>query len=743
MKKCVCLIIAIVLTLAVFVAAQEKSLYTPHQYQQNDWFLEFGENTAQYVNPASIAENDQIEFALGIFSTLEGKAGQEIIAAVHPFDYNHSVGFTYFENGARLDGDAPDYIENAFQLGYAYRFGPKMPMSHQLAVGINIDLLQFNLFDLEKFISYGVDVGLSYNPVSNSQFGHLQFGLAVQNLLQPKVKRTQTTGAAAGAATEYNIPRNLNTSMFWRAFNRKLELAGSFSVINLLETENDIGVKYFTSARLSYFLSPMLGIKFKINKQQYPVIGGTVKVKRINLFRYLQLDVDISHDELAKVLGEDHDRGFALNIKFTSRVGPTREERIGAARYRRLKLEPEEAYREAMRLYLARKFLLAAYAFGKVITKYPAFHLVDLAAFYKGKSFENLRMHTAARDVYRRAIKKYTMSDTKPRYIFQLMNIDYKENKHNEASEKYQLISNLYKESDIKPDADYVMGQIRFIQKDYSSSIRLLKPILPGNANYSYARYTLAMSYFKLKKFQEAMACMQDIMEVSPSNISEQELKDIAAVKLGHFAFDEDRFMDAAKYYAAVPSTSSKYDEALLGLAWAFIRHQRFDQAERAVDELISVAPNSFLIGEAHLLKGFCQYFNKKYDDAIKSFDKAVERSNAQTVSESQVRENEQAYSSNQSEFEEVQKRALSLSNQIPSARVLQKRDELRPDYDKIQEKIEAYIEFQSYVSKSNRFKRNRERVIQDAKFTKATVSNILQNMDEKPTENLDDLDIE
>ena len=45
-------------------------------------------------------------------------------------------------------------------------------------------------------------------------------------------------------------------------------------------------------------------------------------------------------------------------------------------------------YKQLRKLYLARKFLLASYAFGKVITKYPAFHLVDLAAFYKGKSFE-------------------------------------------------------------------------------------------------------------------------------------------------------------------------------------------------------------------------------------------------------------------------------------------------------------------------------------------------------------------
>ena len=80
-----------------------------------------------------------------------------------------------------------------------------------------------------------------------------------------------------------------------------------------------------------------------------------------------------------------------------------------------------------MRLYLNRQFLEAAYAFGKVQTKYPAFHLVDQAAFYKGKSFENMRMHKAAEVRLRRCHQALSSSDQRAKYSFQLMNIDYKE----------------------------------------------------------------------------------------------------------------------------------------------------------------------------------------------------------------------------------------------------------------------------------------------------------------------------
>ncbi len=746
MKHCILSSVFIVSLLLTGAFAQD---YTPHQYQQNDWFLDFGENTAQYVNPASIAENDQIEISGGIFSTLSGNAGQEFLAIVHPFDYNHSVGFTFFENGAALDEDEeqgytpPAYIENAYQLGYAYRMGPSTgPFAHNLSVGLNVSMIQFSLFEIQKFFSFGADLGLSWNPVSNSRWGHLQFGLAVQNVLQPKVKLSDGNG-------EYDVPMNANISGFWRLFNQSLELAGSASLVNLTKSNGTVEapaeILPLYSGRMTYFIAPMLGIKFKYSKQGYPVVGGTVRVKRVNLFRYLQFDLDLSHDRLST---QDRSRGIAWNLKAVTRVGPTREERIGAARYRRLKLEPEDAYREAMRLYLARKFLLASYAFGKVITKYPAFHLVDLAAYYKGKSFENLRMHKAAKTVYNRAIKDYSMSDAKPRYIFQLMNIDYKERRFKEAAEKYQLINNLYKESDIKPDADYVMGQILFMQDDYSGAIRLLKPILPGNANYVYARYTLSMCYFKQKKNEEAVACLKDITEVSPSNISEQELQDIASVKLGHFAFDAEppRLLEAAKYYNSVSPTSSKYDEALLGLAWSFLKAQKFDKTAQAVEELLSSNPNSLLAGEALLLRGYCYYFEKDYKKALESFDKAIEKSNAQVISESEKQDRKSKNQDTRAKFESVQDRALSLSDQIPSARVLQKRDELRPEFEAVQTDIEQYVEFLHQVELNERFVKNRERVVQDAKYTKATVQNIMDTKDEQrgpSQQDLEDLELE
>ncbi|MFA6341334.1 MAG: tetratricopeptide repeat protein, partial [Fibrobacteraceae bacterium] len=506
--------------------------YSPHKYQQNDWFGEFGGNSSMYVNPAGIAETDQLELGLGFFSTISGEASQEYVTVTVPFDYNHTIGVSFFENGASIDGGY-SYVENAYMIGYAYR------LMHCLAVGLDVSILQINQFDKNKQLTMGADVGISWNPLSSSKYGHLQIGVALQNALQPAVS-TDAEGSSysfvfMGAKNSYNVPNNLNFSLFYRGLDQLLEFKAELAVIDVMhdDDEGGEGMNLETSFTFTYFLSPHLGVRLRFTKEGYPVAGATVNVKDVSFFRYLALDLEMSHDDIV----EKKNRGFIWAVKLTSRFGDTREESIGEERYRRLKIEPENDYRAAMRLYLNRQFLEAAYAFGKVQTKYPAFHLVDQAAFYKAKSFENMRMHKAAKFVYEDAIKRYPQSDQRAKYYFQLMNIDYKEGKYGEAMVKYQGIAQKFGESDVKADADYVAGQIKFEQGLYQEAVDLLAAILPGNANYFYARYTMGIAYSRMSKWQESENCFRDIIDQPASNQSELDLQDAAKVKLGHIYF--------------------------------------------------------------------------------------------------------------------------------------------------------------------------------------------------------------
>ena len=694
-----------------------EATYAPHKYQQNDWFAEFGGNTAMYVNPASISETEQLEFSAAFFSSISGEASQEYLSLTFPMDYKHTLGFSFFENGASIDG-GKSYGEYAFMFGYAYN------LFQLLSLGVDISVLYINQFDEVTQLTVGSDIGLSWNPLASSKLGYLLVGVALQNILPPAVA-TGDDAPMFVLFTEdeaYKIPTNLNISLFYRGLNRSLEAKIEASLIDIMhdEAEGGEGFNLETSFTLTYYLSPHLGVRGRFTKEGYFVAGATVNVKDVSIFRYLSLDLEMSHDDLyAK-----KNRGFIWAVKITSRFGDTREEKIGEERYRRLKIEPENDYRAAMRLYLNRQFLEAAYAFGKVQTKYPAFHLVDQAAFYKAKSFENLRMHKAAKAVYEDAIKRYPQSDQKAKYHFQLMNIDYKEGKYTEAMSKYQNIAQKFGESDVKADADYVAGQIKFEQGLYQESVDLLAAILPGNANYFYARYTMGIAYSRLGKWEEAENCFRDITEQQYSNQSEQDLQDAARVKLGHIYFSGEKadIAAAAQMYGQVQAGSPVYDEAMLGIAWSFLKVNKPNEAMKPAQWIISNLPESFLVSEAYLVQGYCYFMKKDYKKAAASLEQAEAKTEKPAVSVAARDSARQAFDAMQDEFDSVQVKALDLARQLPTPRVESKREALRPTFNKANQAIEDYAAFTQRAIQSDRFESNRKRILEDAGFTLATV---------------------
>ena len=676
-----------------------KATDTPNQYQQNDWFAEFGGNTSMYVNPAGISEADQLEFSTAFFAT-GGDISQEYVSLTFPIDYKHTLGISLFENDAPIEG-GESYSEIAAQFGYAYR------LFHLLSLGVNLDVLYINQFDKNYQLKVNADVGMSWNPLASSKYGYLLIGVAVQNLLAPVVDE---------ADDAYKLPTNLNLSLFYRGFNRLLELKAEFSVLDLIHDSKDRGkCDLEMSFSLTYYLFSHLGIRARFTKEGNPVLGATIKFKDLSIFRYLAFDFEMSHDDLwAK-----KNRGFVWAVKFTTRFGDTREEKIGEERYRRLKTEPENDYNAAKSLYLNRQFLEAAYAFGEIQTKYPTFRLVDQAAFYEAKSFEKLRMHKAARVIYRDAIKRYPQSDQLAKYHFQLMNINYKEGKHKEAMAIYQTIAQKFSKSDAKADADYVAGQIKFEQGLYKESIDLHASIPPGNANYLYARYTMGIAYSRLYKFDEAENCFRAITELPVSNKSELDLQDAARVKLGHLFFSGEKpdIAAAAQMYGLVQKESPVFDEAMLGIAWAFLKVYKIDEAIKYAKWIINNLPESFIVSEAYLIIGYCYFMKKDYKnafDALIQTEKLTEQPFVSVASRDSAR---LAYDAMQSQLDSVQVFALDLANQLPTPRVESKRKAFRSTFDKVYKVIEDYATFMQRVIQSDRFESNRKRILFDAGF--------------------------
>ena len=308
------------------------------------------------------------------------------------------------------------------------------------------------------------------------------------------------------------------------------------------------------------------------------------------------------------------------------------------------------------------------------------------------------------------------------------MNIDYKEGRYAEALAKHQAIVQNYPKSDVKPDADYIAGQIKFEQGDNAGAIQLLAPILAGNVNYFYARYTMGIAYSRLQQLDEAKNSFRDILDNKPANQSEKDLQDAAKVKLGHIYFAEpEGLAEAGALYGQVTDPESPfYEEAALGLAWSFLKARRLNEAKQYTRWIIRNRPDSYLVSEAYLVEGYCDYLAGDLRAADRSLNQAISLTKNPAISQAQKDSANAAYGSMKENFDTVQVRALDLARQLPTPRVEQKRSALRPEFVRANNEIEKFAEFNQRVIQSDRFEASRQRVLGDAELTSAIVSSRL-----------------
>jgi TolA-binding protein len=390
--------------------------------------------------------------------------------------------------------------------------------------------------------------------------------------------------------------------------------------------------------------------------------------------------------------------------------------------------EPEEAFQEAMKLYLQRRFLESAYAFGKVVVKYPTYRKVDIATYYQGKSFENMRMHTVAKKVYETGIQNYDASDYVPKYYFQMLNVAYKEENWGEALSNYNIIAGQYAQSDIKADADYVMGQAYFAQGRNGEARKLLEGIKPEDANFGYAQYTLGLISTKENKLDAAQQHFEGILTRQPRNKSERDLREAAAVKLGHvlYSLPEPKLTRAVELYTQVPAASQYYDEAQLAAAWCYVRNGKWDDANRYLDGILQNTPTSILVPETYLVRGYSQLQKKDCGTAVKSFEQVQTMLGKGFLTEEEIKKRRDDYSDATKDFVSLQDRVYQLSLQVPSERVVRKRDEVKPGVDKVREVQEEYFKFQDVVAKQKKFEKDKARLQKDSEYALATAKRCL-----------------
>lgn len=750
-------------------------------YLQADYLQELAEWSANFVNPALLYRINQFHLGGGVYrwglgygNALGFGNGSFFI----PIRRNQTLGFSLIGAGGgniektRIDDNLTIVKESGATRFYDFwgvaSYAARLPLPW-LVLGTNLKFRLQRQFDEGLQAAWGgLDVGIYVNPFDHYRFGDLGISLNLQDIV-PSYVKWDGGGAQAGVTRLRGGLRyaGLNDkfvadaelvfdNMFISVMKGIFSLGDDTIAVDradpmadtLITTDPNTGTPdtlfYMTDFTLGYITSrigahfrveiiPQFWLKFGWNNNNIPYIGFNLNLiyPLPEMINYATVEANVGYSFIeninSAVIGDE--RGFTMTLKGSTDFGPTREQRESKRLYDRLILAPMDAYNEAMRLYMAGKYWDASFAFGKVISLFPNFHLNDKASWYMGDCYHKLYLNNLARETYKAALEEYTTSEMRSKYLFGLERTDYREGKYDDALKNHAFITNLYAESDIRPDADYLAGQIHFERKNYNVAQGLFKAVKPGSASYLYAQYTLSIINIELDREADAIANLDAVVSDTTMDQAERLLQDAANLKLGHIYFEQgDKLRQAVEAYSRVPDGSPYRDEALLGTAWAWIKVNKAKISLETVGRLIFALPQSPLVPEAYLLKGYGLMLEHRFRDAVVALEKCLELVKGDFVDEQDLANRRRKNDLEVQNFIPTAESIFKNAMRKPTNKTVEERPALKAEYDKFDAENKDFFAYKLLAKSHTRFFREKQRVVEDAEYALAKATNMLKS---------------
>jgi len=336
-------------------------------------------------------------------------------------------------------------------------------------------------------------------------------------------------------------------------------------------------------------------------------------------------------------------------------------------------------------------------------------------------------MNDIARQVYKEALEEYTTSEMRSKYLYGLQSLDYREGNYEEALKNHAFIINLYGESDIRPDADYLAGQIHFQRKNYNVAEQLLSGITPSDPDYLYAQYTLSIINIEDDKLQAAVQNLNNIIQDTTQEVADQLLQDAANTKLGHLYFEMgDKLRLAVEAYQRVPDGSPYQDEALLGTAWAWIKVNQPNVALKTIEKLISSYPESPLVPESFLVKGYSLMLLKRHQEAVSALEQCIAACSRPFITDEDLAKRKSLFEEYAAEFaptaDLIKKNAL----RKPTNKTLEERPALQKEFEGFAKENKDFFRYSLLANSHKKFFKRQEEILADAEYALAKATKLI-----------------
>jgi tetratricopeptide (TPR) repeat protein len=737
-------------------------------YFQADFIQTLSDWSSPLVNPALLYRVNQKHFDIGFYqyAVFEQGLGYRQAQLLWPILRNHTVGLTVLWSGSDIESRLFDQLGNLPSTPTSASFGDYWIIGNYgvrvmpwLMLGANLKLRYEKQFSTSGKISSmpGLDIGVYVNPLDNyrDMIGDLGISLAVQDIIPTKVDWTSDVYQnGVQLPSESNPELVANRARFgvrWAGFNDNVVADGELVIDNALisvfksfdsyknmfqakDSLNNIVGELLAAYRGGFHVKamfvPQVWFKAGWTNNNIPYVGFNYNLIYLlpEMINYVNFDCNFGYSFMDRSSDSKDERGFTMMTKIGTDFGQTREQILSKRLYDQLIVAPMDAYNEAMRLYLAGKYLEATWAFGKVLSLFPNFHLNDKAKFYLGDCYTKLYLHDVAREVFKQALEEFTTSDMRSKYIYGLERLDYREGKYDDALKNHAFIINLYPESEIRADADYLAGEIQFQRKNYNVAEQLFAKIKPTDPAYLYAQYTQAIINIENNKEQAALQNLMTIVKDSTQQAPDQMLQDAANLKLGHLYFESgDKLRQAVEAYSRVTEGSPYQDEALLGTAWAWMKVNRPQEAQQTTDKLIFTCKESPLIPEAYMVKGYSLMLQKQCGEAVPTLEACLNACKKTFVTQEDLQKHKAEFDDQTQKFGPTAEKMLKNSGRKPTNKTIEERPELEKEFGKFSKQSRDFFDYTLVAQSHTRFFKRKEDVTKDAEYALAKATNCLK----------------
>ncbi|MBN1982724.1 MAG: tetratricopeptide repeat protein, partial [Chitinivibrionales bacterium] len=736
-------------------------------YFQAEYVQSISDFNACLINPALLFRVNQLRGEVGIYRwggyVPSEDLGYQQISFLMPYRLKHTIGISFIGSGSQFNTSiinpetslpketgVSDFWENWIIGHYSYFLLP------WFTIGINPKVVFQDQFNTRIRYGAGMDLGFYFNLFDHYRFGDMGISAVMQDIIPANIKWRH--GIDGSKPSKQLMTTRFRGGLRYSLFNDELVADGEGVVDNLFQdlwkTLIDLSEKSFFiidsskidstgkkiydtipmksdrylnkigrySCHVRYQWIPQIWLKAGWANNNIPYLGFNFNViyPMPEMTNYLNIDVHFGYSL------SDEDRGPTGMVKLSSDFGPTREQRESKRLFERLVLEPMNAYNEAMRLYTAHKYWDAAFAFGKVLSLFPNFHLNDKATYYMGDCYTQLYLHDIARDVFKDGLAEYTTSEMRSKFMYGLQLIDYREGNTKEALKNHAFIENLYAESDIRPDADYLAGEIYFMQKNYNAAHIVLSKILPRDKVYKYAQYTLAAVNIETNKLPAALQNLSNIVADSAGAAADENIYYAAVVKLGLLYYEQVELRKAVEILRKVPEYSDQADDALLGIAWSWIRANRPEECLSTIERLISRYSSSPYLPEAYLLKGYAFMLLKRNSEALVALNECLRQTRRNFATKDDLNQRKDVYKEYLIAFAPVATQIKKNALRKVTDKSLSERDQLKSDFSKYDKETADLFQFSITVKDNDKFFMQKDKIVSDAEYAIATVTKLI-----------------